>query len=72
MKYPCIRYKRNDISIIHAGDNPYKSDTGYQIIAISANPDDNLYVDIAKLKGISYDRGYISDNLYHDVFNIYI
>ena len=71
MKYPCIRYDRSKIDITHANDMPYKLSKGYSLTVIYNDPDDTLSDSISKLQHCSFEKGYKTNNLYHDVFNIY-
>jgi hypothetical protein len=70
MEYPCIRYQRIRIDTEHASNNPYIINKGYQIIAISTNPDDEIVDAVAKITTAVFERRYTYKNLYHDIFNI--
>jgi len=70
MDYPCIRYERTNIRSKSADNSPYKLVKEYTITVIDANPDSLIPDKISKLPQCVYDRGYKSDNLNHDVFNI--
>lgn len=71
MIYPCIIYQRTDIDTKFANNNPYKLKKQYTITAIYTDPDSNLPDKIANLSTCIFDRRYINENLYHDVFIIY-
>lgn len=71
MKYPCIVYKRDDRSIAHANNSPYKHRLRYQITVIDRDPDSNIHNLVAELPLCKYDRSFVADNLYHDVFNLF-
>lgn len=71
LEYPCIIYERDVIDSVHANNFPYKTDTRYSGTIISRDQDDPLISEIAKLPLCSFDRHYVMDNLYHDVFIIY-
>lgn len=71
MDYPCIMYKRDDISISHADNKPYKNKIRYQVTVVDMNPDSDIPGKVAALPTCSYDRSYTTDNLNHDVFNLY-
>lgn len=71
MVYPCIRYKRDSLSAIHANNLPYRHQTRYQVTVIDSDPDSTIPSAIANLPLCSFDRHYTADNLNHDVFNIY-
>lgn len=70
MSYPCIVYNRSNIRSTHGDNLPYKLDHQYTITVIDANPDSLIPGKVALLPQCSYDRGFKSDNLNHDVFNI--
>lgn len=71
LQYPCIVYNRNDIEQIYAGDKTYHLKDRYSVTVVDRNPDSEVPHKVAQLPLCSYDRHYISDNLNHDVFNIY-
>lgn len=72
MKYPCIRYSLYRINSKFGDNHPYVQKSSYQVILIDPNPD-NEYVDkLKKLPLCNMDRFYISENLNHYVFTIYI
>lgn len=71
MKYPAIRYRRNDIDIRYADNTSYSQEVGYEIIAIDQNPDSPMVVALSKLPQIRFVRNYQADGLNHDVFAIY-
>lgn len=71
MKYDCIRYSRAKIAPTFADNIPYQLRDRYQLTAIYKNPDSDLPRKIAALPLCSHERKYTSDNLHHDVFNLY-
>lgn len=72
LKYPCAIYALEGVNHRHANDRVYKSDPRYAVTFISKDPD-NTYYDsmIDRFKHCRFDRRYIVDSLYHDVFTIY-
>lgn len=44
MKYPCIRYKREDIISEHADNISYRKTNRYQVTVIDKNPDNPLHI----------------------------
>jgi len=70
MIYPCIKYVRSNIRAKFGDDVPYILTKEYTVTVIDANPDSVIPDQISKLPRSLYDRGYKSDNLNHDVFNI--
>ena len=73
LEYDCIVYNRNNILTQHANNkNLYLGHDRYELIYIYRNPDSQLYRDfLTRFKYCSLNRHFISDNLYHDVFNLY-
>lgn len=71
MTYPCIVYRRADIDIKHANNRPYSHKKGYSITVIDRNPDSAIPDAVGMLETARFDRQYVADNLYHDVFSIY-
>lgn len=72
LKYPCIVYAVNTGDTQFADDNPYIYERRYQVTLIDTNPDTAYHLPIAMLQKCLFDRRYTADNLYHDVFNIYV
>lgn len=72
MKYPCIRYSVSGVDVKRANDGRYFTKLQYEVIAISKNPDDDIREKILEhFPMCRFDRTYIADNLYHNVFTIY-
>lgn len=71
MQYPCIVYKRNRADTKFAGNTPYGRMKQYQVTVISRDPDSEIPDKIAALPLCSFDRFFTSNNLNHDVFNVY-
>ena len=71
MIYPAIKYERNKIENKHADDSVYYQKTSYSITVISKIVDDDIVDKISRLPQCSFDRQYVADNLYHNVFNMY-
>lgn len=72
MKYPCLVYTRENMSLRRADNKIYSSETEYQITYISRTPDDD-FIDamIDHFGDVSHSRHFVSDKLHHDVFYIY-
>lgn len=72
MKYPCIIYEVEDAEILYAEDKAYGAYIGYQIMLITRKPDEKITAKILKnIPFVRFDRAYISENLYHYIFNSY-
>ena len=71
MEYPAIRYSRVDINSRKADNANYSSFNLYEIIVIDKRPDNDVIQKILELPLASFDRHYVSNNLNHDVINLY-
>lgn len=73
LKYPCVLYNlANDITR-YADDNAYNIKIHYQVTLMHKSPMDELIELLMRnISYCSFDRRYISDNIYHDVFNVYL
>lgn len=71
LNYPCIMYTRNSMKTNFANDNPYNHRTRYSVMVIDSDPDSVIPSKIAALSMCMFDRHYKSNNLNHDVFNLY-
>ena len=70
MKYPAIRYTRDEIENDFGDNNVYKQSFFYQVTVISSDPDCEVVHKVSHLPMCVYDRHYVADNLNHDVFTI--
>ena len=72
IKYPAIIYSLNNINLRFADNMPDMKGKNYTVILIHTDPD-NEVVDnmLAAFSYISFERNYISENLYHYVFELY-
>lgn len=70
---PCIVYeKSNNPATKYAGNKKYMNLPHYVITYIKDDPDDDEVTDkLDSLLFCSFDRRFISGNLYHDVFDLY-
>lgn len=69
LTYPCIVYSWSKGSTMHADSRPYLFVPLYDITVIEKDPECPISVRVGKtLRGASYDRGWIIDNLYHNNF----
>lgn len=71
MKYPAIVYSRSALTPEFGNNHPYLVHKGYQVTIVDPNPDSTFVDDISKLPTCSFVRHYESDNLNHDVFQLY-
>lgn len=72
MVYPCIVYSLSRLDTRYADNKLYKSMKSYEITFITRDPD-NDYINqmMDKFEYCRFDRRFINDNLYHDVFTLY-
>lgn len=72
LKYPCIVYEHVENDNMIADDNIYVRNRMYQVTVIETTPEsdteDKILLDIPYA---SFSNKFITDNLYHSVFNIY-
>lgn len=71
MTYPCIVYQRDDTSVQHADDHPYRVDQAYQVTHISENPDSDVVDKLQRYPSSEFSRHFATSGLNHDVFVIY-
>ena len=71
LQFPCIVYELDKLSTKHADNKPYSLSKFYTITYIYTDPDDSLPEKIAMLPTCSFNRHFVSDGLYHDVFKLY-
>lgn len=71
ISYPAIVYSLSDIQQRFANDKTYHGWKRYNITYISTNPDDDMIDALLELPKCSFDRRFVSDNLYHNTFNLY-
>lgn len=70
MSFPCIVYERVRINTRFADNRPYELYDVYQVTYIDRNPDSDVPHKLAQLPMCAFERHYVSDNKYHDVFRI--
>ena len=73
MKYPCIKYERENPSVTHADNDEYRCVERWMVTVIDPNPDSDIP---KKLKDrfktyCSKSREYPADGLYHFVYTLY-
>lgn len=72
IKYPCVIYNMGKGSTKHANDSVYNYVHSYELKFIFKKPNEMIVKKVLKsLTLCSFDRVYVSDNLYHYVFNVY-
>ena len=71
MSYTAIKYSRSDVDVRHADDTSYSKMIKYELTVIAKKQDDPVIEKLLELPYCSYDRHYVSDNMYHDVLTLY-
>ena len=72
MIYPCILYNLSRIRLMHANNKVYNHKRRYTVTYITKNPDDPIIDSMLYLfEQIHWDRQYESNNLYHNVYELY-
>ena len=71
VQYPCIIYERDDASLEHADNIPYRIVQRYQVTLIDPNPDSEVVDRLLSLPFSSFSRHFATSGLNHDVFVIY-
>lgn len=71
MKYDAIVYTRAGIDNRFANNNVYNQSYRYEVTVITRDPDVSIVDKISKLPMCSFDRSFVSNNLYHNVFTLY-
>lgn len=72
LTYPCIIYKRDNANVKFADDKPYDIRTRYMVTVIDLNPDSEIPKKVASLPMSTFNRFYITDDLNHDVYSVFI
>src|SRR5947209_7315791 len=72
MHYPCIIYQRDAYADTKFADNiPYRHTKRYMITVVDRDPDSQIPDKVASLPMSTYNRFYKTDDLNHDVFNVF-
>ena len=71
MEYDAIVFRRSRINNRFANNGVYLQSHSYEVTVITTDPDAPIIDKISKLPRCSFDRSFVSDNLYHNVFTLY-
>lgn len=71
LAYPCIVYKRDFANTQFADNSPYRRNKRYSVTVIDRNPNSLVPDKIAELPMCIFERHFVTENLNHDLFNIY-
>ena len=72
LQYPCIVYSESRVRNNHANDGVYIQHPFYTVTVMDKDPDSKIKAAVSVLPKCAYDRSFVSDELYHTVFTIYI
>ena len=72
MKYPAIVYCRSDIDNEHANNSVYNRRYSYEITVVEEDIDSEIVQQVLNFSKCKFNRHFVSDNLNHTVFNIFI
>lgn len=70
--YPCIVYSFGRLNNRRADNRNYKTCFAYTVTYITRDPVDKTPLAINDIPESSFDRYFVSDNLYHHVFTVTI
>ena len=70
MDYDAIVFKRSRINNTFANNGVYRQLYSYEVTVITLDPDALIIEKISKLPQCTFDRCFVSENLYHNVFTI--
>lgn len=71
MEYPCIVYSRDKIDNNHGNNHVYNQNHRFQVTIIDKDPDSDITEKLSRFDKCQFDRRFVVDNLYHDVFTLY-
>ena len=72
LNYPAIIYNLSDIEAQYADNKAYAAHKRYTVTYIHKDPDVDLFTDMMTIFAwCSFDRRFVTDNLYHDVYSLY-
>ena len=72
MVYPAIVYNLSDFYERSANNRKYIAEKRYTVTFIHKDPDDTYADDMFSFFPMcSFDRRFVNDNLYHDVYTLY-
>ena len=72
LRYPCIVYSKSGVDKRNANDRLYRKVDQYELVIIEEDPDSELLDKVLEhFTMCSFDRAYVSDNLYHKALTLY-
>ena len=70
LKYPCIIYAKANEHYRFADNRKYMNRNIYDVTVIDSNPDSKIPKEISELEYCSFNRCFINDGLYHNVYQL--
>lgn len=70
--YPCIVYHRKKIDTINADNRKWITCDRYQVTFIRKEADSDVLDKLLELQYCEHNNDYKSEDLYHDVFTLYM
>jgi hypothetical protein len=71
MTYPAIVYNRDFQNVDYADNSPYYKRIRYQVTVIDRDPDSAIPDKVADLPLTKYVRHFTTENLNHDIYDVY-
>jgi hypothetical protein len=71
LNFPCVIYAREGKDEKFADNELYLGKYRYSVTVVSSDPDSQIPESVAGLPFTKFDRRYVTDSLYHDVFSTY-
>lgn len=70
--YPCFIYHQAPFDITAADNHGYIVTDHYIVTHISKDPETIVPKEFARWPMVTHSESYVTDNLYHEVFSIYV
>lgn len=71
MQFPAIVYSREPMDKIYADNDVYLQKQKYKVVLIDKRPDSPIFYALTRMQYCRHITTYQSDNMNHDVFEIY-
>ena len=72
LEYPCIVYTKTRIQKLAADNIAYRMYSMFEVTVMDRDPDSPLPDRVMELPYSEYDRHFMSDQLHHDIINVYV
>lgn len=71
LSFPCIIYELSGKKTVFADDSKYNKMRRYTVTVVDKNPDSEIGEKLEELRFCKFDRKYVNDNIYHEVYDLY-